>query len=400
VKKGLLAVVAIAGMAALALFLSGNREPSAALPTLAVLPSDTPSVTPTHTSTPTTTFTPTATETLTPTTTPTSTVTPTLGMLVLQITAVNPGAGIDPSPTATGYTTPTALPTVNVPPPPRTIPLAEQNAPTVGWVRYETADPAYRYVGRWFPFQAARASQGGFSYTTDPEARVSLPFSSAGLRVRYVANTLYGIFQIRIDGQLAAEIDSYRPQPAFLVSATFSLTQGQHTVEIVNTGRKNPASTGYVLALDSVEVYRSLPPTAAPTATPSAPPSPSPTPAPARVQRLAGPPTLQPTATDVPPGPVAASLVIAYDENGNHAVDPAEGVQGISARLVTVGTNQVVASGFTNAEGFVRLEALSAAPLRLVVPYFGKVWDVSSGRGAEARFTLLLPPGNQPGLIP
>ncbi len=97
---------------------------------------------------------------------------------------------------------------------------------------------------------------------------------------------------------------------------------------------------------------------------------------------------------------VAASLVIAYDENGNNAVDPAEGVRGISVRLVKTGTNEVVASGFTNDEGFIRLETLSDAPVRLVVPYFGKFWDISSGGGAEPRFTLILPPGNQPGLIP
>ena len=115
---------------------------------------------------------------------------------------------------------------------------------------------------------------------------------------------------------------------------------------------------------------------------------------------IAGPPTIPPTATPAPPRLVAASLVIAYDENGNRSVDPAEGVQGISARLVTIGTNQVVASGFTNEEGFVRLEALADEPLRLVVPYFGKFWNVSVGRGGEASFSLLLAPGNQPGLIP
>jgi len=65
-----------------------------------------------------------------------------------------------------------------------------------------------------------------------------------------------------------------------------------------------------------------------------------------------------------------------------------------------VGSNQVVASGFTNTDGFVRLEALSDTPLRLVVPYFGKFWNLSGGRGGEQRFSLLLPPGNQPGLIP
>jgi hypothetical protein len=268
-------------------------------------------------------------------------------------------------------------------------------------VRYETADPAFHYVvGRWLPFQTAWASQGGYSYSADPKAQAILTFTGAGLRVRYVAYTLYGIFQIRIDGHVVAEIDSYSPRAAFLVTDIFGLAQGQHAVEIANTGRKNPASAGYMLALDNVEIYRGLPSTLSPTGTPTQMATPTLTPARAQVQFVAGPPSIQPTPTDVPPGLVAASLVIAYDENGNSSIDPAEGVQGISVRLVAVGTNEVIASGYTNSEGFVRLEALTDAQVRLVVPYFGKFWNLSGGHTAEQRFSLLIPPANQPGLIP
>jgi hypothetical protein len=281
------------------------------------------------------------------------------------------------------------------------MPVVGLSTPQPGWQRYETADPAFNYVaGRWFAYRADRATARGYSYSADLEARVSLTFTGAGLRVRYVAYALYGIFQIHIDGHVAAEIDSYSPRAAFPVSGVFRLTYGQHTVEIVNTGRKNPASTGYLVALDSIEVYRGLPPTAAPTLTPGPTLTFTPSPALAEVRLVSGPPTIQATATLAPPGLVAASLVIAYDENGNRSVEPAEGVQGISVRLVTVGTNQVIASGFTNAEGFVHLEALTDTPVRLVVPYFGKFWTLTSNRGGKQAFSLLLPPGNQPGLIP
>ncbi len=227
-----------------------------------------------------------------------------------------------------------------------------------------------------------------------------LNFVGAGVRVRYVTYALYGIFEVRIDGRIAATLDGYSPRAAFLSTDIFGLTQGQHTVEIVNTGRKNPSSTGYLLALDSIEVYRGLPPTFLPTPTPGPTLTFTPSPAPAEVRLVAGPPTLRPTSTPIAPSLVAASLVIAYDENGNRAADPAEGVRGISVRLVRIGTNEVIASGYTNAEGFVRLEAMTDAPVRLVVPYFGKFWDIPAGRGAEPRLTLILAPGNQPGLIP
>lgn len=256
-------------------------------------------------------------------------------------------------------------------------------------------------AGRWFPYRANRASERSYSYSADPEAWVRIPFVGAGVRVRYVAYSLYGIFEIHIDGRIAATIDSYNPRAAFLSTEIYGLTEGDHTLEIVNTGRKNPNSTGNMIALDSVEVYRGLPSSATPLQT--APPSPTFTPSPAPAQSIklvAAPPTIKPTNTPVAPGLVAVSLIIAYDENGNKAADPAEGVRRIWVRLVRVGTNEVVASGYTNSEGFIRLETLTDAQVRLVVPYFSKFWDIPTGRGAEPRFTLVIPPGNQPGLIP
>jgi hypothetical protein len=103
---------------------------------------------------------------------------------------------------------------------------------------------------------------------------------------------------------------------------------------------------------------------------------------------------------------LTVSVVIAYDENGNRDVDPAEGVSGISVRAVEVGTNRVIAQAFTDAQGYAQLQVVTSAEARIVVPYFGRVWDIprsrsGGGRGnAEASFTLLLQPGNQPGLIP
>ncbi len=293
-------------------------------------------------------------------------------------------------------------PTSTIPSPPPQIPAASTAAAAPGWIRYETNDPAFEYtIGRWYRFKAARASGGSYMYSADPNAVAVLPFEGAGLRVRYVVYTLYGIFEIRLDGQVVAVVDSYRPRAEVLTTDVFGLVQGKHTLEVVNTGRKNPASGGYVIALDAVEIYRGLPPTSTPSPSPTSTATFTPSPALVKdIKLVSGPPTLKPTNTPPAPVVVAASLVIAYDENGNNAVDPAEGVRGISVLLVKTGTNEVVASGFTNSEGFIRLEALSDMPVRLVVPYFGKFWDISSGGGAEPRFTLILPPGNQPGLIP
>ena len=103
----------------------------------------------------------------------------------------------------------------------------------------------------------------------------------------------------------------------------------------------------------------------------------------------------------MPPRVIMAAVVTAYDENGNRTVDPAEGVAGISVRVAESSTNRVIASGFTDARGYVAFELVTDTPARIVVPYFGKTWELQrGGNSAAPAYTLLLTPGNQPGLIP
>ena len=46
------------------------------------------------------------------------------------------------------------------------------------------------------------------------------------------------------------------------------------------------------------------------------------------------------------------------------------------------------------------MQVVTSAQARVVVPYFSKVWEIANSRRGNMRFTLLLTPGNQPGLIP
>jgi len=398
---GTLACIVIGVVIAIVVFKFDNSASVSELPTIAALPTNTPTSTQTIAPTPTATATSASTATSTPTETPTPSDTPTLATLILQIMANDARSTAAPPSVPSATVTPTALPTYNLPSPPPQIPDALTSAATPGWIRYGANDPAFEYtIGRWFLFKSARASGGSYMYSADPTAVAVLPFDGAGIRVRYVTYALFGIFEVQIDGQVVAVMDSYQPRAEFMTTNVFGLVQGKHTLEIINTARKNVASGGNIIALDAVEVYQGPTPTATRSPSPSA--TATFTPSPVVVQNIkliSGPPVVKPTNTPIPPSPVIASLVIAYDENGNNAVDPGEGVQGISVRLVKSSTNEVLESGFTNTDGFVQLEALSDGPVRLIVPYFGKFWDVSSG-GAEPHFTLILPPGNQPGLIP
>ena len=162
--------------------------------------------------------------------------------------------------------------------------------------------------------------------------------------------------------------------------------------------QKNDLSEGYVVGLDAIQVFRGsdnmlilTPP--AETAIPTSSPVPA-----VSIELVAAPSTVQPTHTPVPPAELNLSVVIAYDENGNRAVDPAEGVRDISVRIVEAGSITVMAQTVTDTRGHAQLMLTTSEDIRVVVPYFGKVWEVSGGR--DQQFTLLLEPGNQPGLIP
>lgn len=326
---------------------------------------------------------PTATPTLTPTVTPTPTasptptITPMLAVRVLQITAVMPGV--------INFAPDDAVPDA--------LPLDE-------WVRLESDHPNLEYVaGRWTPMWSWSAGQNEYRYSVDPDAAVRLDFEGEGVRVCYVTFWNGGIWDVIIDGQVVGTIDSYSAEAHFTCTDTFPVVAGTHTLLVHNTPERNAASSDTMIALDAVLTYRSNPSAVVASAL-TLTPSPEPQPA-RRVELIQGPPTIQPTATPALPANITVAVLIAYDENANHSVDPAEGVRGIPVRLVDVATNRALAQAFTDQSGYARIQIQTNAPVSLVVPYFGQSWDVSRRWGSgDSTFTLLLPAGNQPGLIP
>lgn len=353
---------------------------------------------------------PSATATLTPSATATPTITP------------------SPSPTATLATRMAVatliMPDVNLPP--SSIPqpenlriLAEAPNPVeplpnatllpfpymdfTEWVAFESDHPAIRYIeGNWTPIGSLQASQGQYHFTEDTNAKVSFTFTGEAVRVRYVSFTNGGVWNVLLDGMIVDVIDAYAPIGTFTGTQVYTVGAGEHTLELQNTANANSASSGHMLAFDAAQVYRPdaltliIPGGVLPTNTPT------PTLVPAsEVELIAAPPSPQPTATDIPIQVVSASIVIGYDENANGVIDVSEGVRGISVRLVEIGTNNVLSHTFTDEQGFAQLQASTNSPVLLVVPYFGESWTVQPRTsGAAQTFTLLLSPGNQPGLIP
>ncbi|MBV6438304.1 MAG: hypothetical protein WA009_13935 [Phototrophicaceae bacterium] len=372
------------------------------LPTLMVLPSLTPSRTATQTATAARTPTPsatwTATATPTQTATSTATPTPTLSTRVLEIHAVMPGVIVPP--TATG------LPagTIVLPAPPlpfEPLPDAtDQPPPYAGWISYESDHPDIRYSTPWERRQQAGTSRGQYHRSDEPDSAVSMVFDGEGLRIRYVAARNMGVFNVIVDGAVIDTVDAYSSELAFPGTQVYSLGAGPHVLTLRSADERNPDSEGSAIALDAVQVYRAGLNTiiGAPPAMPPLTDEPRDA---ARIERVSAPQVVLPIITPMPPAQMIVSVVIAYDENGNRAVDPAEGVSGIPVRVVEAGTNRVIAQAFTDVSGYAQIQLVTDTPVRVAVPYFGKVWSIPNGRrGGNVRFTHLLAPGNQPGLIP
>ena len=369
------------------------------MPTLMVLPSATATDTPTVTYTPIMTATPTHTPTYTPSATSTVTSTPTLAVRLLEIEAVMPGVFISPT------TTPFPHGTILLSEPPQPIePLpdaTDEPPPYMGWYSFESDHPQVRYSPPWQARQVLGASRGQYHRTEQVLGNMSFPFEGEGLRIRYVAAQNIGMFDVIVDDVLIDRVDAYSPERMFPATRVYTLSKGTHTLTIRSSQQKNDLSEGYVVGLDAIQVFRGsdnmliLTPLAV-TITPTSSPVPA-----VSIELVSAPSTVQPTHTPIPPAELNLSVVIAYDENGNRAVDPAEGVRDISVRVVEAGSNTVIAQTITDTQGHAQLMLTTSDDVRVVVPYFGKVWEVSDGRSGRAQnFTLLLEPGNQPGLIP
>lgn len=400
-KKAVLRLIAAATLTmwslVMYLIIDLTRPDDITLPTLAVLPTYQPPVETTDVQ-----YTPqletTSTATPKPQVSPTaaSTITPTLDIHVLEIVAVMPDVNL--SSTATAYPPNATL----IPAPPNpSEPLPDATRlppPYFDWYSFESDHPSVSYATRWEPRLHPQASRGQYHRTEDISSSVRFAFEGEALRIRYVAARNMGIFQVIVDGNVIDTVDGYHPDLAFLATRVYTLLSGQHLLELRNVGSKNDLSDGFTVGLDAIQVWRASPQTLiiAPMViqTPTTPPEA------AQIELISAPTTVQPTTTPIPPQVINAVVLIAYDENRNQTIDPAEGVSGVSVRVVDTNTNRVITSGLTDASGYVALELVSDSSAQIVVPYFGESWQLQRDRMSTSAYTFLLTPGNQPGLIP
>jgi uncharacterized protein YkwD len=135
--------------------------------------------------------------------------------------------------------------------------------------RHQQDATAFAYTGDWVSSGTNWSASGGsYYYATSPGASVNVAFN--GTYVAWVAKKGrgYGKALVSLDGGAPVTVDLYSSRDLYKqkVYDTGLLDDTAHTLSIYWLGQKNAAASGYVIDVDTIDVFGT--PTAAPTAKP------------------------------------------------------------------------------------------------------------------------------------
>jgi hypothetical protein len=124
---------------------------------------------------------------------------------------------------------------------------------------YEDTSSAVSFTGAWTSWADARHSGGSVKHSNVTGASVSLTFAGDAIRFTYVAQSNTGIATVMIDGTQVDQLDTYSAAQSFQQQQLYSTTNGTHTVTIVVSGNKNPASSATYIVFDNFVVSAPAP---------------------------------------------------------------------------------------------------------------------------------------------
>jgi hypothetical protein len=171
------------------------------------------------------------------------------------------------TPTATPSPTLTPTPFVLASPTPTVfVPSPTPRMSVMGPGTYNDDSSLLQYTqGNWIQIASIQGTEASYHYSADPNAEVTFAFEGTAARVQYVSFRNFGIFEVYVSGVFWTAVDSYAQTGTFRQEVTITgLPYGIHVVTMRNTGRRNPASEGTVIALDAVHVQPAIPPSATP----------------------------------------------------------------------------------------------------------------------------------------
>ncbi len=134
------------------------------------------------------------------------------------------------------------------------------NTDQTGAYTYDDADPALTYTGSWSHVSNQSYTGGDYkqteSFSDTTGDSVSVAFTGTG--VQWIAPTAsnHGIADVYLDGKQVATVDGYSPGTDFqqVEYSASGLADTTHTLKIVVSGQKNPASAGTFVSVDAINV--------------------------------------------------------------------------------------------------------------------------------------------------
>lgn len=121
---------------------------------------------------------------------------------------------------------------------------------------YDETDPRFTFLGTWTQMtDLPLAHQETVTVTNRAGAQVRFKFVGRAFRYTYTGAINRGIAEIVVDGTPKALLDLYSYNNAWQSRVTIAdLSPGFHEVAIRATGKQNPAATGHVIDIDSIEI--------------------------------------------------------------------------------------------------------------------------------------------------
>lgn len=120
----------------------------------------------------------------------------------------------------------------------------------------------WQFTGTWSDFVYGAGDEDLYQVAEEPGASAELSFEGTGVALLGSWNTDGGRAEVFIDGESAGTVDTYYVKEAGKYEGnraylfyTMGLTDGPHTVKIVNLDDKSPRSTGNRIYLERALIY-------------------------------------------------------------------------------------------------------------------------------------------------
>ncbi|RSM34829.1 hypothetical protein DMB66_60885 [Actinoplanes sp. ATCC 53533] len=117
-------------------------------------------------------------------------------------------------------------------------------------------EDSYTFSGTWAASADPAKFNGDDRFTQTAGSYYTFSFTGTKVQLYAAVASHHGIAAVSIDGGAEVDVDFYAATRAeqHLSYTSPTLTAGTHLIKVRNTGRKNTASTGTVIAADRIDV--------------------------------------------------------------------------------------------------------------------------------------------------